>query len=77
MNSIFDVVVPVEVHYQWRPQLSDAGDEIVLEAAVNGRADMIVTFNHRDYKNAPERFGIAVRTPAQALLELRKKRNLQ
>ena len=53
-----EVIVPVEVHYQWRPQLTDAGDEIVLEAAVNGRADAIVSFNHRDYKGAPGRFGI-------------------
>jgi len=39
------VVEPVEVHYRWWPQLSDAGDEMVLEAAVNCRADAIVTFN--------------------------------
>src|ERR1035438_6242348 len=42
LDAIFDVVVPVEVHYQWRPQLTDPGDEMVLEAAVNGRADAIV-----------------------------------
>ena len=24
----------MEVHYQWRPQLTDAGDEIVLNTAV-------------------------------------------
>jgi len=29
LNSIFGTIVPVEVHYQWRPQLSDAGDEMV------------------------------------------------
>jgi hypothetical protein len=39
IDAIFEVIEPVEVHYQWRPQLSDAGDELVLEAAVNGRAD--------------------------------------
>src|SRR5450432_1371122 len=37
LASIIDVIEPVEVHYQWRPQLSDAGDEMVLEAAVNGQ----------------------------------------
>ena len=34
LDAIFDAIEPVEVHYQWRPQLSDAGDELVLEAAV-------------------------------------------
>ena len=72
LDTIFEVIVPVEVHYQWRPQLTDAGDEIVLEAAVNGRADAIVSFNHRDYKGAPGRFGIRLRTPAEVLREIRK-----
>jgi predicted nucleic acid-binding protein len=29
---------PVRTHFLWRPQLRDAGDEMVLEAAANGRA---------------------------------------
>ncbi len=37
LDTIFDVIVPVEVHYQWRPQLTDAGHEIVLEASVEIR----------------------------------------
>jgi putative PIN family toxin of toxin-antitoxin system len=55
---IFEVIVPVEVHYQWRPQLTDAGAEMVLEAAVNGRADAIVTFSSAHFGLAPGRFGI-------------------
>lgn len=49
---------PVATHFLWRPQLRDAGGEIVLEAAVNGRADALVTFNVRDFGTAPARFGI-------------------
>jgi len=33
LNSIFGIIVSVEVHYQWRPQLSDASDEMVLETS--------------------------------------------
>ena len=55
-----------------RPQLSDAGDEMVLETAVIGQADAIVTFNHSDYKDAPRRFGIRLLKPAEALREIRK-----
>ena len=44
----------------------DAADEIVLEAAVNGQAQAIVAFNHRDYGNAPPRFGVLLLLPAEA-----------
>jgi predicted nucleic acid-binding protein len=72
LDTIIDVAVPVEVHYQWRPQLTDAGDEMVLEAAVNGQADAIVTFNRRDYKNVSSRFGIEVLSPIETLRRVRK-----
>jgi putative PIN family toxin of toxin-antitoxin system len=71
IDAIFDVIEPVAVHYQWRLQLSDAGDEMVLEEAANGRADAIVTFNRRDYGDAPSRFGIEVLSPADALRRTR------
>jgi hypothetical protein len=46
-------------HFLWLPQLRDAGDEMVLEAAVNGRADalVLVSFNVRD--SARHRHGSA------------------
>jgi predicted nucleic acid-binding protein len=71
IDALVEVAEAVEVHYQWRPQLSDAGDEMVLEAAVNGRADAIVTFNRRDYGAAPSRFGIALLSLADALRRIR------
>lgn len=58
---------PVTTYFRWRPQLRDPGDEMVLEAAVNGRAEAIVTFNRRDYGDAPARFGIATLSPGEAL----------
>jgi predicted nucleic acid-binding protein len=51
--------------------LQDAGDELVLEAAVNGRADAIVTFNRKDYGAAPSHFGIEVLSPGDALRRVR------
>lgn len=61
---------PVEVHFRWRPQLRDAADELVLEAAVNGRAQALVTHNTRDFAAAATRFGLEVLTPQQCLKEI-------
>jgi putative PIN family toxin of toxin-antitoxin system len=59
---------PVEVFFQWRPQTPDPGDECVLEAAVNGRADAIVTFNVRHLEGPARRFGIPVFRPGEYLM---------
>ena len=48
-----------------RPQLRDPGGEMVLETAVNGRADALVTFKRRDDGDAPERFGIEAPSPGE------------
>lgn len=63
---------PVEVHFVWRPQLSDPADEMILEAAVNGRADCILTHNQRDFESVARTFGIPVMTAARAIKELTK-----
>jgi len=63
---------PVEVHFMWRPQLSDTADELILEAAVNGQAEAIVTHNVRDFHPVQRLFGVLVKTPAQVLKELSK-----
>lgn len=62
---------PVEVSFRWRPQLSDPQDEMVLEAAVNGRADALVTHNVRDFVNGAARFGLRLMRPGELLKELR------
>jgi hypothetical protein len=46
---------------------------MVLEAAVNGRADAIVTFNIRDFSGAAERFGVAVLSPGETVRRLETK----
>ena len=33
IDTLIGVAEPIEVHYQWRQQLSDVGDEMVLEPA--------------------------------------------
>ena len=71
LDAVIAMVEPVESHFLWRPQLHDPADEMVLEAAANGRADAIVTFNLRDFGTAPSRFGIEVLAPVTALQRIR------
>jgi predicted nucleic acid-binding protein len=72
LDGLIGLAEPVESHFLWRPQLRDPNDEMVLEAAVNGRADAIVTFNLRDYANAPSKFGISVLRPRDALRRIER-----
>jgi putative PIN family toxin of toxin-antitoxin system len=67
-------VRPVMLHYVWRPQLRDPGDEMVLEAAVNGRVDAIVTHNTKDFARISLEFGVRVLTPQALLLMMEKPR---
>lgn len=71
LSALASACEPVDVRFHWRPQLSDPNDEMVLEAAVNGRADRLVTHNVRDFAVAEETFGLPVVTPGALLLEMR------
>lgn len=64
LNELAGLIEPVMTHYQWRPQLRDPADEMVLEAAVNAQTDAIVTYNLRDFGPAKQ-FGIPVLNPEQ------------
>ncbi|MBV8811813.1 MAG: putative toxin-antitoxin system toxin component, PIN family [Acidobacteriaceae bacterium] len=71
LDALMAMAEPVQTHFLWRPQLRDASDEMVLEAAVNGRADALVTFNLRDFGDAPARFGIELLLPREFLTRIR------
>ena len=72
LDAVVAMAEPVTTHFLWRPQLRDPGDEMVLEAAVNGRADLLVTFNVRDFGDVPSRFGIELMIPRDALERIRQ-----
>ena|SRR5690348_2480076 len=71
LDAVLAMAEPVMTHFLWRPQLRDPGDEMVLEAAVNGQADLLVTFNVRDFGPVPSRFGIEVMIPRDAIERIR------
>jgi putative PIN family toxin of toxin-antitoxin system len=70
LEDISATVVPVGIDFQWRPQLNDADDEMVLETAINCGAS-IVSHNVRDFGDAPARFGLSLLSPAEALRRIR------
>ena len=67
LDVIALIVEPIRISYLWRPTLPDPGDDLVLETAVNGRADVVVTFNRRDFEPAGGRFGFEVIAPSDAV----------
>ena len=67
ISALCAVSEPVSPRFLWRPQLRDPADEMVLETAINGNADALVTFNRRDFGDAPRNFGIALLSPREAL----------
>lgn len=69
LGQLADVAEPVEIYYSWRPQLPDPDDELVFEAAVNGRADALITHNIRDFRAAGPRFGMRIAPPSEILWE--------
>ena len=73
VNAVIAIAEPVKTHFLWRPQLRDPGDEMVLEAAVNGRADALVTFNLRDFGSSPSRFGVDLLLPREAIGKIRNR----
>ena len=71
LDAFCAVAEPVELTYLWRPMLRDPDDEMVLETAVVGRSDYLLTFNVRDFAGS-ERFGIAVERPGPAWKRLQE-----
>jgi putative PIN family toxin of toxin-antitoxin system len=68
--ALAKLLEPVDIHYRWRPQLPDPADELVLDIAVNGRADALVTHNRRHFVSVVRIFGIPVLTPGEMLRRL-------
>jgi predicted nucleic acid-binding protein len=65
LDALCAICKSIEISYLWRPVLRDADDEMVLEVAVNGRADRLLTFNERDFRGA-ERFDLIMQRPGPA-----------
>jgi putative PIN family toxin of toxin-antitoxin system len=72
-NELLDIFLAscrwTEIYYGWRPNLRDEGDNHLIELAVAGHAQCVVSRNIKDLVKGELLFpGIAIVTPEQFLL---------
>ncbi len=71
VNELLDAVAaiaePVRLAFLCRPVALDPNDDMVVEAAVNGQADAIVTLNVKDFAGVEAQFGVKVLTPGEVV----------
>ena len=71
LDDLAAIASPVRFDFRWRPRLLDPDDDMILETAVNGNANAIVTFNQRDFIAGMEGFDCVAILPATALKQIR------
>jgi predicted nucleic acid-binding protein len=74
LDALEAIAQPVFIGFQHRPLSPDTSDDMMLDVAINGNADAIVTNNAKHFREAAERFHLAVLTPAELLSRFRKRR---
>lgn len=74
LDAFAGIAEPVRLAFLWRPSLRDPNDDMVLETAVNGGAEAIVTFNRRDFEAPSKSFGVDTLAPGEALRRLEARR---
>ncbi len=63
LDELAGLCIPVAFDYRWRPQARDPNDDLVLETAINGGAELVASFNVADMRAGARRFGIVVERP--------------
>lgn len=68
LNAFLSVCQWVHVYYLWRPNLKDEADNHLIELAVAGGCDAVVTHNVKDFKQSQLLFPeIQIIRPAQLI----------
>ncbi|MDF1883463.1 putative toxin-antitoxin system toxin component, PIN family [Sulfurimonas sp. SAG-AH-194-C21] len=69
-NAYLSVCTWNDIYYSWRPNLKDEDDNFVVELAVASAAEVILTYNVKDFKDAELLFNYKVYTPENFIEEL-------
>jgi predicted nucleic acid-binding protein len=71
LNAFLGTCRWVRIYYLWRPNLRDEADNHIVELAVSGGAEVIVTKNLRDFRNTELSFpNLKILAPEQLLQEI-------
>lgn len=62
----------VEIVHKNRPLSTDPNDDMVLDVAINGHAEALVTNNTKHFAESGKRFGIPVVSPAELISKMRR-----
>ncbi|MBF9045909.1 putative toxin-antitoxin system toxin component, PIN family [Rhodobacterales bacterium LSUCC0031] len=73
-SAFLSVTQWVPIYYTWRPNLRDEADNHVVDLAVAGNADYIVTQNERDFAKMELQFPQLKLATAAEFMELWRKR---
>jgi predicted nucleic acid-binding protein len=66
LGQLLNLAQYTNIYFSWRPTSPDAGDDLVIDCAMNTGA-IVVTSNIRDFRSARESLGMRVMTPVQFL----------
>ncbi len=73
VNTVIEAVEalaePVKVVVRHRPLSPDPNDDMILDIAINGKAEAIVTNNTKDFNAAGKQHGVPVLTPQELLMQ--------
>ena len=71
LNNFVHICQYTSIHYTWRPNLRDEGDNHVLELALAANCKYIVTYNIKDFLHSELKFPwINIVTPKHLLEQL-------
>lgn len=74
LDDFLSVCRWVRIRYRWRPNLRDEADNHVIELAIAGQVDAVLTNNLRDFAGSELKFpGLAVLSPRQFLKTMEKR----
>ncbi|NES17537.1 MAG: PIN domain-containing protein [Symploca sp. SIO3E6] len=69
LGKLLDICQFVAIYYSWRPTSPDAGDDLVVDCAMNTGAT-VITSNLRDFRSAQASLGLQVMTPVELVIKL-------
>lgn len=69
LHALYRVSDWIQIYYLWRPNLRDESDNFLIELAIAGNAELIVSNNIKDFANTELLFdGLRVCKPEKLLL---------